>query len=299
MRVIIAGCSGLIGRYLVRERPPDITIIGATRNNPHDKDLDAWFRTDLTNLNEVRRLIKKISPDLIIHAAGESRVDFVEENPVLAKESIIDSTVNLLETASSHSVPILYVSSNAVFGASDTPYCVGDDYSPINQYGELKVQAERLMISYENYGYIVRPLLTYGWTSKSQRPCVIEQWRKSLLGKKEIRAITDVTNQPLYAVECASRIWKMALQKKIRVANIGGPEELSMYSFAQILAQNIGVPENLVIPVTSAELGLPASRPKRIAYKEEFENELFPGTRIKPSKGISLMMKSKNLSERN
>lgn len=130
-RVLVTGGAGFVGRWLVRElhaRGAEAHILDLAP--PRGFDAPHTFHiTDLRNLAAVQRLLSDVRPAVIVHLAGLPGVAASQEQPVVAYESNVLATFNLLEAARRYSQAaladaascsgleaIVAVSSNHVYG---------------------------------------------------------------------------------------------------------------------------------------------------------------------------------------
>lgn len=265
--VVLAGFTGLIGRYLTNLRPSSVWLHGAARQPQANVANIASSKTlDLTDKQAVIRYLSEVKPDIVIHAAGEGRVDIADSHPKLAKQSIVDTTLNLIDACQLFDCRLVYISSNAVFGGNPPPYGPHSPYSPVNEYGRLKVEAEVSVLSASSTNQVIRPLLTYGWSNPNQRKSLVEFWLELLASGKTVMALDDTRNSPLYALDCAESIWNIALTGEHQIVNLSGPEEVTLHTFARLVARVFGFDVDLVQACSAEELGLPAERPRRVAY---------------------------------
>ena len=82
--ILIVGGSGFIGYYLHRELiKSDNNVISTYSTNKIEEE--KFIQLDVTNKNEIAKLIEKIKPNTIIYATGLTDVDICENNHKLAK----------------------------------------------------------------------------------------------------------------------------------------------------------------------------------------------------------------------
>src|SRR2546422_1018982 len=84
-------------------------------------------------------------------------------------ESNVIGTFNVLAACRRAGCRLVYVSTNAVFDGAAAPYREDDSVAPINKYGHLKVECERLVRETLGDAVIVRPILMYGWNHPTGR----------------------------------------------------------------------------------------------------------------------------------
>lgn len=131
---------------------------------------------DTLNKEFLRRSLNRIKPDIIVHMAALPLAIIAIEQTEEAFESILDSTVNIMEVMRdfSHNCRLVYASSSMVYGdfLTDT---VREDAgtAPKDIYGSFKLCGEIISKGYmQRYGLditIVRPSAVYGPYDANQR----------------------------------------------------------------------------------------------------------------------------------
>ena len=171
--ILITGASGFIGKHLVKlciERGFAVhALVRKTSDVTYIKSLGAnILNGDLGSTKNILKVIVELTGlgltvDYIIHAAAltkaKSEKEFFETN---AK-----STLHLLaaiEQAKLKLKKFIFISSLAASGPEILGKLIGKDHDqPITQYGKSKLQAERIVKSYETIPYVIlRPTAVYG-----------------------------------------------------------------------------------------------------------------------------------------
>ncbi len=161
MKVLITGINGFVGRILSKifiSRGHEVYGIDIQGNN---SNISAG---DITDPESIIRITGEIGPDIIVHLAAISKVDF--KNPSLLYKINVTGTLNVLTAAvNCRKIPsFLYVSSSQVYGIvneSEQPINEDMPVNPVNNYGASKAAGECIcrafMNEYEMPLVIVRP----------------------------------------------------------------------------------------------------------------------------------------------
>ena len=266
MRVLVTVATGLLGRYLMATTPRSSNVVWISHTNGvPDPDL-LQEKIDLAVPGSVSYIAEKYRPDVIINAAAEGSVDAVERSPDAYTALNVDLVSQLVEVAEQRGMRIVHISSNAVFAPAGDPLTEDSELRPINKYGALKVTAEQRLSQSKAVATIVRPILMFGWPFQFGRANVVSHWISELLLERPIKAAIDVTTQPLYAEDCAKAVWQISQITEPGTYNLAGPQPMTLFSMAQVVARCLGSASNLVLPVRLEEFPELAPRPLDVRF---------------------------------
>lgn len=204
--------------------------------------------------------------DVVIHAAGIANVDYVERHVEETRRSNLTGTQHIVELVRQHGVRLVYVSSNAVFDGQHAPYREGDSIGPVNAYGRIKVECERLVTRRCPDAVIVRPIFMYGWHApevrNNQATWIIERLKNC----EPIHLVTDVYENPLWSHHGAEAIWRMIQLDKTGTFHVAGSDIVNRYEFAKQVALAFDLDTSLLRPVDSSFFSGMAPRPRNTSF---------------------------------
>lgn len=145
-KLLIIGASSYVGARLYFDLKDKFETIGTFCNTKLSK---SFVRLDITKPNDVKNLILKYKPNIIIHAAANASVKWCEEHPIEAKEINENATTAIVKAANIANANIIYISS---FAAQDKS----------KVYGRTKAKSEQVIKSYSNNYVILRASLVIG-----------------------------------------------------------------------------------------------------------------------------------------
>ena len=267
--VLIIGARGLLGRYLLRSRPANLSVTGTSRSADVPQVLEPKVDTvplELDRSGNVVEVLKALHPTVVVFCAGESRVDTVEGHFEDFYSELVTSVSTVAKWCQEHASHLVYISSNAVFGNSLEPLRSDSPQEPLNDYGRLKAAAElEITGSCEDHA-IVRPILMYGWPNPGYRSNPVSFWLERWARSCTTDVAQDVLTQPLYADDCAHVIWRIVEGRLTGSFNVGGLEYMSLLDFAKICAKEFALDPSLIVTMNLAELDLPATRPLSVRF---------------------------------
>ncbi|HEX2285038.1 MAG TPA: NAD(P)-dependent oxidoreductase [Mycobacterium sp.] len=166
--VLVTGGFGLVGSATVKRLAADgRRVVAADLDTPANRKAAAKlpagseFRwADLTDTEQVQRLVSEVSPAAIIHLAAIIP-PLIYRNPKLARRVNVDATATLVRAAEAQPTPprFVHASSNAVFGARNphrttVPLTADDPMRPCDLYSAHKAAAEDIVRS-SNLDWVV------------------------------------------------------------------------------------------------------------------------------------------------
>jgi len=189
-----------------------------------------------------------VRPQLVLHAAAWTDVDAAEAEPEAAERVNVLGTRNVVATGA----PVVYFSTDYVFdGAKAEPYVESDEPNPLSVYGRTKLQGEREI----EKGWIVRSSWLFGSTGTN----FVRTMLALAEDRSEVRVVADQRGSPTYVGHLAAAV-REVLELPYGTYHLAGGGECSWAEFAEAIFAEADV-RCRVVPITSSELGRPASRP--------------------------------------
>lgn len=157
MKVLVTGRDGQVGYELMRSLQPLGQVIGMGRGE-----------MDLSDLGQVRDVIRRIKPTLIVNAAAYTAVDEAESKPELAMRINGLAPGVMADEAAKLGAAIVHYSTDYVFdGRKQRPYTELDAPSPLNVYGRTKLAGEQAISASGASHLIFRTSWVYGMRGKN------------------------------------------------------------------------------------------------------------------------------------
>jgi len=235
VRVFITGINGQLGRALMAALA-DHTVGGG--------DLPDW---DMLDTAQVEESIRDFSPDVILHTAALTNVDYCAKNPTEALRINGGGAYNVALAARQVGAKLVAISSNEVFpGDADRPYTEYDARRAINPYGASKLAAERIVEHIAPDYQIVRTAWLYGPDGVNFIHKILERARNG----QPLKVVTDEVGSPTYVNDLAEAIGKLIVLDRPGIYHLVNAGACSRHEFAVeiVRAAGLDVP---VEPITS------------------------------------------------
>ena len=166
---------------------------------------------NITNLNSIKKFLKKENPVSVLHLAGLSR-PMIQHDKNISKSINLNiiGTANLVNICSKLKIKLIYFSTSYVYSGKKGNYKEQDDLLPWNNYAWSKLGGECAVQMYKN-SLILRVSMT----------------EKPFIHKK---AFANVKLNFLFHEELVKILIKIMDKKGI--INVGGPTK-TVYNFAK------------------------------------------------------------------
>lgn len=254
-KVLITGATGLLGTHLILSMPDDIEVFATVHEyktvlkNPKVQYVDL----DVREFPTVRKVLYAVRPDVVIHTAAYSQVDFCENNQAEAKLLNYEATKFLVDTCNELNSKIIFCSSNMTFDGQSPPYDEFSKQNPQTFYGKTKMMSEKYIIEHAKIYTIFRLMTMYGWNWQPDRKNMISMAVGKLQEKQELWMTNDVYNNMLFVKIAAETFWKSldSTQSDNQIFHLSGADCLNRYQTTLKLCEVFGFDTKLVHEVSS------------------------------------------------
>lgn len=236
MKYLITGGTGQLGHDIVKE------LISRGELNylaPTTKEMN------ITNKDEVEKVILGYKPDIIFHCAAYTAVDKAEEDRENCYNVNVNGTKNIVEVAKRINAKVVYISTDYVFdGTKKKEYETEDITNPINYYGYTKLLGEKEVQQLNDY-LIVRISWVFGENGKN--------FVKTMLNlaetKTELSIVSDQIGSPTYTKDLSKLLLDMIENNKKGLFFATNEDFCSWYEFAEYIFKinNINIKLNKVL----------------------------------------------------
>jgi len=258
MRILLTGAKGQLGWEILKQAPDHaLDCVGI--------DIED---ADITNPDQVERVIADTRPELLINSAAYTQVDAAETHADAAFAVNRDAAAYIARACAANRIPMLHISTDFVFdGKKSAPYVETDPVSPLSVYGLSKAAGEDAVRKALDRHLIIRTAWLYGVHGNN--------FVKSMLGlsrhNNQLRVVSDQVGSPTFAADLAGFL--LTLSRRIRsqpavrwgTYHLCGRGAVSWHGFAESIfeiAGRLDMAANVkVAPISTPEYPTPAPRP--------------------------------------
>jgi dTDP-4-dehydrorhamnose reductase len=229
MKVFIVGASGLVGSHCMRVfENANWDVIGTHLSFATDKTV---YFDPLSNSSNNFNL-KAYKPDVIIHCAALTNVDYCELNRDESKSATLTSTQRLAEYCQANNTKLIYISTDYVFDGINGPYREDAEPNPLNIYGKHKLEAEQIVEKLDN-SLIARITNVYGEELRSKNFIARLVLLLQSNDAKEIQLTTDQFATPIYAGDVARMLYALITDDKNGIYHLSSTDYYNRFSLAE------------------------------------------------------------------
>ena len=248
MKVLVTGANGQLGYDVIKRlEKSNIEYLGTDRDS-----------LDITDEEQVKRVISAYNPDVVIHCAAYTAVDKAEDEKEFCYAVNVLGTKYIADVCKVINAKMVYISTDYVFdGEGDEPFGVTDKPNPINYYGQTKYEGEVEVQKILDKYFIVRISWVFGSNGNNFVKTMLR------LGKErdEISVVADQIGSPTYTPDLAKLLVEMVKTDKYGVYHATNEGYCSWYEFACEIFKQAGI-DVKVKPIKTEDFPTRAKRPK-------------------------------------
>lgn len=287
MKILITGGSGLLGSATAALfKDYYSTFITYTNNKVFIEGCET-YRLDISNKEEVFKVIGAIQPDFIMHTAALIGVGICENNKELAYDINVNGTKHIAEAADKFNSRIVHISTDYVFDGKKGMYKETDKPNPLNYYAKTKLEAEKLI----NKNHAIIRTSIYGWNIIKERKNFATFILEELENSKKINIFEDQYNTIILTNNLAEALKEIVDKNKKGIYNIGGSERQSKYEFALKLADVFELNKRLINPIIIDDAEDKDQRPPDVSLDSTKAKKELNVKLLNIEEGLELMKK--------
>lgn len=276
-RILITGCGGMLGSAVYPDLKSKGYEILATDLNSNEEWLS---KLDVRSFNEAKEIVEQFKPEIILHLAALTSLEYCEDHPEEAYRTNYLGTVNMAQICKKMDIPLVYISTAGIFDGKKDSYTEKDLPNPINVYGRTKFYAE---IAVENLlfkFFIARA----GWMvggGKKDHKFVSYMINQAKAGNKVFNVVNDKYGTPTYTKDFAKNLELLFNTNKYGKYHMVCEGDGNRADIARFILDTLGLKGYILNEVSSGffKNQFPVSRP---------DSEMLINAHLK-SEGLNIM----------
>ncbi|MGF6634518.1 dTDP-4-dehydrorhamnose reductase [Paraburkholderia sp. MM6662-R1] len=258
--ILVTGVNGQLGYELARTLQGLGNVVAVDRS-----------RLDLSNLDQIRAVVRDLRPALIVNPAAYTAVDKAEEERDLAMRINGEAPGVLAEEAKKLGAALIHYSTDYVFnGTKEGAYVEDDPTDPQNVYGRSKLAGEQAIAASGVNHLVLRTSWVYGTRGKNFLLTMLR------LGadRPELKVVADQFGAPTwcntiatlsahlcaqsFATEDGAKWW----DERSGIFHLCAGDSTSWHGFASAIFELADLPNRPnTLPIPAADYPTPAKRP--------------------------------------
>lgn len=235
-RISITGGGGMVGKYLLENY--------STMFVP--------LICDITRPDQIEKCIRESRPDIVLHLAGKSSIDYCEDfaNQEKVIQTNVRGTYNVAEVCESSGCQMVMMSSSYVFSGRRLwgKYKEQDTPSPVNFYGKSKLAAEGVV-----QGFNFKVIRSSYLFDSARLSDIVRRYHKGDFQNFPTFIKRSFVYLPHFALMISR--YMVDYDKMPSILHLAGSESVSWFKFISDFFYYSGYETNMIIPRNQEEEG--------------------------------------------
>ena len=294
MKIFLTGGGGFLGGNILREIPPEAEVISLdTREQITSKENCTCITLDLTDTESLLDVLAQSNPDVVIHTAAISDIDYCEANRDIAKKVNIGATRIIVDFCRKNDTKMIHFSSDSVFDGEKGGYAEEDIPKPLHYYGTTKVTGEKYVTQGLRKWNIIRPSLIMGLPVNNFGNSFLWRMIKDIKKGNTLAFPEEEIRSPVDAVTLSRAVLELSTSGITGIFHLAGNTRLSRFEMAKRICRFLSYSEELVIPKNPVIATGRASRPADVTLDNTKAIRKLKTPMLSLEEGLELVMKNK------
>lgn len=254
MNILVTGANGQLGHEMQR-------VAKSSNHNYIFTDVaDGYEKLDITNIEDIRNMVKNNNVDIIVNCAAYTNVDKAESDYDTA--DLINNTAagNLATAMKEADGTLIHISTDYVFqGDRNTPCQEDWTTNPLGVYGKTKLAGEAAIATTGCNSIIIRTAWLYSQWGKN----FVKTMQSLTATHDTLKVVFDQVGTPTFAGDLAdtiAHIINTGQTNKTGIYHFSNEGVCSWYDFAKLICKLSGNTCD-ISPCYSEEFPSPVKRP--------------------------------------
>jgi len=242
-RAFITGCGGMLGEAFYHYFKDKFILCAS------DIDLNEKWLTylDVRDYNEYRKQVIDFKPDICIHLAALTDLEYCELHPDEAYNTNTIAVENSVFVSREVGAILVNISTAGIFDGKKEYYDDWDTPNPINVYGRSKYRGELFVEkNYDNF-FICRPGWMMGGGPRKDKKFVNKIIKQIESGTVELNVVDDKLGTPTYTYDFARNVFELLKTNFYGVYNMVCNGDSSRYDVAKEIVSTLNRTDSMKI----------------------------------------------------
>ena len=253
MKILILGSSGILGKRLFYKLSKYFNVYHTGL---------AKRKYNLKNTANIKKLLNKTKPNLIINCLAVADIDKCEKSKILSHKINVEMVKKFLNLKKIYDFHFIQFSTDQMYDGKNDSSFSSETSKPhlFNEYTKQKIDAEKICSKYKSLIFRIN----FFGKSFSKKKTITDWIFNAFKEKKHFFLIKDVIFNPLSIYSIENILVKLIQKKNIfkhGIYNLGSKNSLSKADFAIKFAKKIKLKNNNFTKIRSEKL-FKIKRPK-------------------------------------
>lgn len=272
MNILVTGANGQLGNEIrivtkgskdsfiftdvCDEHPESIEMLCKLAGDDVDTET---VKLDITDLDSIRKMVRKNDVKVIVNCAAFTNVDGAETNQELAELLNVKAPENLAIAMKEVNGLLVHISTDYVFGGDpyNTPCKEEQKGTPTGVYGLTKLHGEQAIQRVGCNHVIIRTAWLYSEFGKN----FVKTMLNLTATKPQLKVVFDQVGTPTYAKDLATAIVEIINKPVGGIYHFSNEGVCSWFDFTKMIAEYSGQTSCDIQPCHSNEFPSPVKRP--------------------------------------
>jgi len=257
--ILVVGASGMLGHQVFNYfNKLNIFKVYGTFTNANLLASENFFKVDFCVASQIKNLIDKTVPDIIIYCSAITRLVYCELN----HDKTFLLHVEAMKTIAEYTptTKMVYISTDSIFDGITGNYTENSKPEPLNIYAKSKHEGEIQTINlFKNFIVIRTNIFGFHVPLKTS----LFEWAfNELKNAKKIFGFNDIIFNPVYVGQLAEITYELIKIEFVGIINIGCNSTVSKFTFLNKIAEKFSFDKKLVEEASSDTFKSQFKRPK-------------------------------------
>jgi dTDP-4-dehydrorhamnose reductase len=254
--ILVIGATGQLGFDLMR-------AFGDEAHGLSHDDIE------ITRREDVRALVRRLRPDIVINAAAIVRAEWCDDHPEECLQVNTLGAYYVARAANEIGAKVVFFSTDYVFDGSSAESDEESRPYPLNLYGASKAFAEHLVATANAKHWIIRCGWLFGYRPPRKGHDFPRLMLKRAREQSEVRVVNDQFGCPTYTKDLSQKVREM-IERPVPygIYHVSNQGPCTWFDWAQKVFEMRNIRTRLTA-ISTSESGTTIRRPKRSVLKNK------------------------------